>query len=189
MGIYFVRHGETDWNAVGRLQGKSDIPLNEKGETQARATSELLKAVHIDKIYCSPLLRAKKTADIVNEERNLEIYQDERLMERCFGEGEGIYRKELAFTDLWMMSDQPMFADGEDLVSFFHRVESFLDDILEEAQNSTILIVAHGGVGIPFQCYFDGYDCVEHYSDLIIANCEVCYREGEKFKQRAVELS
>lgn len=180
MGIYFVRHGETDWNAVGRLQGKSDIPLNKKGEAQAGQTKELLHGVKIDKIYCSPLSRAKKTADIINADRKLKIYYDERLMERGFGQGEGIFRKDLIVTDLWQMSHQSNFEEGEKLTAFFQRVEAFLDDVIEESQNSTILIVAHGGVGIPFQCYFDGYDCTQHYNALIIANCEICYREGKK---------
>lgn len=180
MGIYFVRHGQTDWNVAGKLQGKSDIPLNDVGETQAKETREKLKDVKIDKIYCSPLIRAQKTAEIINEGRNLEIHKDDRLMERCFGRSEGIHREDVDFSNLWIPSKDTIFDGGEDTISFFQRVESFLDEIIEDAQTSNILVVAHGGVAIPFQCYFDGYDCVDNLSTLIIANCEVWHKEGKK---------
>ena len=60
MGLYFVRHGQTDWNVRGKLQGKSDIALNETGRLQAVETREKLKQVAMDAIYCSPLMRAKR---------------------------------------------------------------------------------------------------------------------------------
>lgn len=175
MGLYFVRHGQTDWNVEGKLQGKSDIPLNDTGRAQAALTRDQLSDVKIDKIYCSPLMRAKETASIINELWNLPIHEEERLMERSFGKSEGIHRDQIAFSDLWIYDTASMFEGGEDTASFYARVTSFLDEIREEAKEHEILLVAHGGVSIPFQCYFEGYDTVEDLSNRIIANCQVVH--------------
>ena len=67
MKIYVTRHGQTDWNVQGKTQGRADIELNEVGIKQAKQTKEELKNIDIDLIICSPLKRAKKTAEIINE--------------------------------------------------------------------------------------------------------------------------
>ena len=104
MGLYFVRHGQTDWNVRGKLQGKSDIALNETGRLQAVETREKLKQVAMDAIYCSPLMRARETAEIINVLWELPIQCDDRLMERSFGDMEGALRKDVPFDDLWAFS-------------------------------------------------------------------------------------
>ena len=63
MKIYLVRHGETDWNQAGLLQGQTDIALNAQGLEQAHDAAERLKAVPFEIAFCSPLIRAKRTAD------------------------------------------------------------------------------------------------------------------------------
>ena len=114
MGLYFERHGQTDWNVRGKLQGKSDIALNETGRLQAVETREKLKQVAMDAIYCSPLMRARETAEIINVLWELPIQCDDRLMERSFGDMEGALRKDVPFDDLWAFSSASMFAGGED---------------------------------------------------------------------------
>ena len=79
MRLYFIRHGETDWNQVKRLQGKSDIPLNEFGEHLAIETGEALKDVRFDLVYTSPLKRARKTAELVAGERDIPILMSQEL--------------------------------------------------------------------------------------------------------------
>ena len=79
--IYFIRHGETAYNREGRVQGHLDIPLNEKGIFQAEKASDEFKDVEIDLIYCSPLKRARSTAEIINKFHNVEIVIDDRLIE------------------------------------------------------------------------------------------------------------
>ncbi|MCR0350133.1 histidine phosphatase family protein [Erysipelotrichaceae bacterium AF15-26LB] len=183
MGLYFVRHGQTAWNVRGKLQGKSDIALNETGRAQAVETREKLKHVHMDAIYCSPLLRAKETAQIINELWKLPIQCDERLMERSFGSMEGALRRDVPFDDLWAFSSASMFAGGEDTAHFYERVEGFLKEVLPYAEQQEILIVAHGGVSIPYQCFFEGYACVDNLSDLIIANCEVKHYASDRIQE------
>ena len=82
MSIYYVRHGQTDWNKLGYLQGQSDIALNEEGIKQAKQVRDAMKQVHIDKIICSPLQRTRHTASIINENYGLEIHEDKRIIER-----------------------------------------------------------------------------------------------------------
>ena len=83
--VYIMRHGKTDWNAKHKLQGRTDIPLNEEGIQMAEQAKEKYKDVNFDICYCSPLVRAKQTAEIVLEGRNIPIVYDDRLMEMCFG--------------------------------------------------------------------------------------------------------
>ena len=89
MKIFLLRHGQTDWNLEWRMQGQTDIPLNEKGILQAEEAAEKYKAIPFDLILTSPLVRAKKTAEIIAKPHNLEVKVDQRLKEMNFGEMEG----------------------------------------------------------------------------------------------------
>ncbi len=87
--LYIMRHGKTEWNAMHKLQGRMDIPLNEEGREMAEKAREEYKNLNIDICYCSPLVRAKETAEIVLRGRNIPILTDDRLVEMSFGEYEG----------------------------------------------------------------------------------------------------
>ena len=89
MKILVTRHGQTDWNVLEKLQGQTDIELNSVGRMQARETRDLIKNEKIDLIITSSSKRAKETAEIINENFNVDIIEDRRLMERKFGEFEG----------------------------------------------------------------------------------------------------
>ena len=84
-----MRHGKTDWNAQFKLQGSSDIPLNEEGIKMAEQAAIDCKDINFDVCYCSPLIRAHQTAMIVLKDRNIPIITDKRITEMCFGEFEG----------------------------------------------------------------------------------------------------
>ena len=85
MIIIFVRHGETDYNKIKRVQGTQQIPLNEQGKTQAQQVAESLQQYKITHIYCSGLVRARETAEIINSSLSLPIMTDDRLNERNWG--------------------------------------------------------------------------------------------------------
>ena len=118
--IYFVRHGSTDWNenknAQGqkdpKCQGRADLDLNEKGVEQARQTAEKLKGIKFDRVICSPLKRAKQTLDIIyTGETSVEL--DQRVIERDFGEFEGLTRAEFDFNGFWNSNSSQNFKTAE----------------------------------------------------------------------------
>ena len=86
MLLYCIRHGESSYNAEGRIQGQSDVPLSELGRRQSEAVAAALAEVPIEAVYASPLRRAMQTARPVAERLNLEIQTDPRLMEVHAGE-------------------------------------------------------------------------------------------------------
>lgn len=90
MTFYVLRHGQTDWNVQMRLQGSTDIPLNETGRTQAHAAAKILAGEGITRIIASPLSRALETARIVGAASGIEPVIDQRLIERNFGQFEGM---------------------------------------------------------------------------------------------------
>ena len=77
MIFYFVRHGETDWNRKHLFQGRTDIPLNENGRKVAELTREGLREVAFDIAFCSPLCRAKETAEIILQGRDIKLIEDD----------------------------------------------------------------------------------------------------------------
>jgi len=159
MKLIFLRHGQTDWNAKGLIQGRTDVPLNDAGRAQATA----LEFEHIDAIYCSPMQRARETAEIVNRTFHLPLQTDERLTERDYGAFEG--------TD--PRGDCPNWDEliaqhgGEPLSELHARVSSFLREIASKHKNQTILVVAHGGIGRMVQaCYRDEAQRLSHCEPL-----------------------
>lgn len=89
MKLYLVRHGETDWNKVKKIQGQVDIPLNQFGKHLAEETAEGLHDIPFDLCISSPLSRAYETARIILEGRDVPIITDARIGEMAFGEYEG----------------------------------------------------------------------------------------------------
>jgi len=97
MNICLIRHGETDWNVLGRLQGREDIPLNENGKLQAKHCGFALKGMNMNwkAIVTSSLIRAKQTAEIMSDILNVqEIYDDDNFIERDYGKASGLTEKE-----------------------------------------------------------------------------------------------
>src|SRR5690625_4440025 len=92
--ICLIRHGETDWNAQGRIQGRTDIPLNSLGIQQAKECRDFLIDSDWDVMITSPLQRAKQTAEIINEGLKLPLIEMKDFVERSFGDAEGMTLKE-----------------------------------------------------------------------------------------------
>ena len=173
MEILLTRHGQTEWNLLKKVQGKADIELNEKGIQQAEATRDSLKNEEIDLILCSPLKRAVQTAGIINQGRNIPMIIDGRASERDFGEFEGLPNTEFDFDAFWSYKQNLKYDKAENIKDFFGRVYDFLDSIKREYAGKRILIVAHGGISIPFKCYFEGIPDAETLLPLALGNCAV----------------
>lgn len=142
--IYFIRHGETAYNREGRVQGHLDIPLNEKGIKQAELARDESRDLKIDLIYSSPLLRARKTAEIINEKHNVKIVFDDRLKELHMGTVQGKTISDCSKDEIEYAFTNPEKNNGETLEHLCDRVELVMREI--EALNKDVLIVSHGGV-------------------------------------------
>ena len=112
MKLYIVRHGETDWNKARKIQGQSDIPLNAFGRHLARETAKGLADVHFDLCFTSPLSRAKETARIILEGRDVPIIEDPRIEEMSFG----VYEGKCCSSEGWELPEEfRRFFDGPEI--------------------------------------------------------------------------
>lgn len=137
--LYIVRHGQTDWNVAGMMQGRTDIPLNQSGKDQAGALANYLQAVPIEVTYASPLVRAYETAATINQHFDHVIIKDERLIERGFGTAEG-----KSFQDyIEPQTNELVVEDAEPMHEVRVRVFDFLKDIIA-GDAKHILCVSHG---------------------------------------------
>ncbi len=173
MEILLTRHGQTEWNVLGKVQGRADIELNKNGIQQAKETGKILEDEKIDLIICSPLKRAKQTAELINKNRHIPIIYDQDVIERDFGEFEGINKKDFNFEECWSYKQNKKYEKAENIKDFFSRVYKFLDKIKEEYSDKRILIVAHGGISIPVNCYFNGIPEDDNLLKLAIGNCAI----------------
>ena len=186
MNVYFMRHGQTDWNIIKKIQGRTDIALNQKGIEEAEATSEGMHdlGIKFDLIYTSPLLRAVKTAQIMNVYSDAPLVKDKRIEEFDFGMAEGVTFEEIKINPKyeearnWFFAPQNYKGDGksESYEEFFGRIDSFLDDlkVLEKKRDDikNLLIVCHGGVTRGILKEMLGLS-VSKFAELQIPNCSV----------------
>ena len=156
MKLYVVRHGETEWNILKKMQGSADIPLNEHGKEQAQQTKSNLENIRFDIIFCSPLIRAKQTAEIINIDRDLDIMFDDRLRERNYGEFEGMGKSSFDYNSFWSYNKNLKYTKAENVQDFFKRIYNFLDEIKMNYSNKNILVVCHAGVTKAIECYANG---------------------------------
>ena len=98
MKLYVTRHGETAWNKENKVCGRTDLPLTEKGREQAKETGKKLSGVHFDRVVCSPMLRARETAALICEGREVVIERHRELIEQDYGLCEGADRFETSFS-------------------------------------------------------------------------------------------
>jgi len=141
--LYLVRHGETDWNRARRIQGSTDIPLNDTGREQARAAGALLAQRHWDAVYASPLSRAFETASIIAREVGANTpVAVEALVERHYGEAEGLEDSEL---NRLFPGDTPV-PGRESRGAVVGRVLPALVELAEQHPEQSIIVVSHGGV-------------------------------------------
>ena len=151
--LYIMRHGKTDWNLRHKLQGKTDIHLNDMGIKMAREAKERYKDVNFDICYCSPLMRARETAALVLEGRNIPVIIDDRLTEMGFGIYEGVEnvfeKPECPVRTLFFEPEKYVAQGGaESLNDLIARTASFLEEIAYPgvSEGKDILIMGHGAM-------------------------------------------
>lgn len=182
MNIYLMRHGETFWNAKGLIQGSADIELTKYGVELAEKTRDgfVKDNVKFDKIFTSPLIRAVKTAEIINQCQNVEIIKDERIREMHFGDYEGKHLDTLADHDMnvrYCFTIPSKFVptgDGETFEQVYARMLDFFEQEVFplEGKCENILIVCHGALTRTVLTYFKGMELDEFWS-IRQPNCSV----------------
>lgn len=185
MNLYIMRHGETDWNRQGRLQGSEDIPLNEYGVALAQKTREGLEKeqIHFDRVFTSPYKRARKTAEIMIGGDDIPLIADPRIREMSFGKYEGIKVWELgvnpAYREFSKCFDDPehyISTDGvESYPELFARVDSFLTEVILPLEGAceNVLVVCHGAVVRAFISIIKHMPLSEYWSGIHQQNCSV----------------
>lgn len=178
--LYIMRHGRTDWNNRNKLQGQTDIPLNEEGREMARRAGEEYSDIPLDICFCSPLVRARETAELVLQNRNVPIVYDERLKEIKFGIYEGIENSfsipDCPVNRFFFHPEEYLEAveGGESTPELMARTGAFLKEcvepLLEKGKN--ILIVGHGAMNLSIVCQVKNLP-VEEFWKQSIENCKL----------------
>ncbi|MFI5333582.1 MAG: histidine phosphatase family protein [Chlamydiales bacterium] len=185
--LYIVRHGRTDWNAQGRLQGSMDRPLDEVGWQQAHAVGNELSRLQVAAIYSSPLLRAKQTADAINTFHKCNVHLETGLREAAYGDIEGMtitefrtrfkesieQKLKLPVQEQWK---HKLSHGAESCEEITARALPALKKIASKHQNETVIIVSHGYV---LSAIVSNLSLIsdEH---VRIPNCSVVIMEGDE---------
>lgn len=138
--FYFVHHGQTDWNLEGKIQGHTDIPLNEIGRAQVHELKKELEKIEFTHCYSSDLRRASETVHIIMKGLQVEIHLDQRLRERYFGEMEG------KFNSVYINAIPHDLKKVESDKVLSERIFQFLNEATLACPNGNILVVTHVGV-------------------------------------------
>ncbi len=191
MEIYIVRHGQTLWNQGKRLQGSTDIELNDNGRDLAVKTGIALKNTRIDVIYSSPLKRAYETASLIRGDRDIDIITDDRIRELSFGHFEGqnfselIKDENLTFRHFFKQPHLYNPADdGESLEHLIERAGSFMQEVIEPLEKTCerVMIVAHGALNKAIMSYIKKHSTEYFWSGGLQENCNVIivdYTDGK----------
>lgn len=178
--LYIMRHGLTDWNALQKLQGRTDIPLNADGRAAAERAAKACANTHFDVCFCSPLSRARETAEIVLRGRGVPILPDERLLEMSFGEYEGMIGyfqpSDLPISALFTRPEEYKESVGgaESFEQLFARTGDFLERAAKPllAQGKDVLIVGHGAMNASIICRVKGIP-IEKFWTAWTENCKL----------------
>lgn len=178
--IYLLRHGETEWNADGnRYCGRTDLPLTEEGIKQAETVQKKLAKSHFDGIYSSPLIRAKRTAEIVSGSN--EVVTDERIIEADFGQWEGKPKEEFikenpSLWQAWQEDPTNVKAGGtgDTAGEIVKRADDFFKSLIDShlKYDHKVMVVAHNGLNRLYLSYKLGMP-LKNYRKLFLNNASV----------------
>lgn len=182
MRLILVRHGQTEWNQLGRIQGRTDIPLNDTGIMQARAAGEWLSQRRIDAVYSSPMQRAFDTATEIARPHGLPVISLDDIIEIDFGLWEEKTADELKklYPEYWndwswhLDEDKSANMQAESAYTILNRVKRALNSIFEEnTAGSTAVVVSHtmpiklimaNAIGLP----------LKSLQSIKVGNCGIC---------------
>lgn len=163
--LYVVRHGTTDWNQAGRIQGHLDPPINATGRAQARLLSARLAKLGAAALYSSDLQRAYETAQIIGQATGLRVIRKPGLREINFGVWQGLSSQEIRERDPEVYAARRANpydvapAQAETWRQFFDRAVSAAEEVLAETEAQRLIIVSHSGVCTVLGLRALGLDC------------------------------
>lgn len=175
MKLYVVRHGQTNWNVENRFQGQIDTELTDVGKQQAQKLSEKLKNIDFDLILSSPLKRAIDTANIINQYKQSKILIEPKLIERSFGDFEGLKDISMYDCNINKLLDYNLnysLHNVEPIQSLFERVKLLLSSVEERFPNKTILLSTHGGIIQVLESILKNLPKETDLQSLSLNNCE-----------------
>lgn len=169
--IYFVRHGQSEWNLANKICGATDIPLTEKGHQQAVETGRkiLEQGIKADIILYSPLMRAKDTALHISEITGIPAAEEPALLEQNFGKYEGTPRHSEEF-EAAKKEFINRYDGGESMFQMAQRIYNLLDRLKQDER--TVILVAHNGICRVIKSYFEDMTNDE-YARFGVDNCTV----------------
>ena len=195
MRILLIRHGETEWNRIRRFQGRSDLPLNQKGRDQGHALALALKDESVTAIYSSPLIRAMETACLIKVfHPSVPLFEEEGLIEMDLGEFEGMEAERWAaqnrdFLKAWLETPASVrMPGGESLQEVQTRAIGTLERITKVyPSESTLLLCSHNFVNLTILCYALKVP-IDRFRELRqgTAALNVLYKQGQQLLVKVV---
>jgi len=169
--IYFIRHGQSQWNVENKICGSTDIPLTDQGREQARQTAQniLNQNITANRILYSPLSRAKETALIISDIIKIPAVEEPRLIEQNFGIYEGQARNSEEFK-IAKSNFVTTYSGGESMLRLAQRIYNLLDDLKSKDQDT--ILVAHNGIARVVHSYFNEMTN-EQYAAFGVKNCSI----------------
>lgn len=175
MNIYVIRHGQTNWNVEKKFQGRTNTFLTEVGKQQAQNLAEVFKNIDIDYILCSPLQRAIDTANIINQYKNLDIIIEPKLIERDFGDFEGLNDISNFNCNINKLLDFHLNYSShhvEPIQSLFDRISLLLSQLKNNFADKNIILSTHDGVVQVIESILNDLPKETNLQLLSLNNCE-----------------
>lgn len=172
--VYFVRHGQSEWNVQDKICGKTDVPLTETGHQQAIETGKkfLEQGITADEILYSPLQRAADTARHIAEITGIPLREEPRLVEQCFGKWEATSPRNREDFKKAKTQFIDSFETGESMLRLAQRIYNLLDELKAQSEEKTYILVAHNGIARVVQSYFRDMTN-EEYAAYGVPNCQI----------------
>ncbi|MFV0364533.1 MAG: histidine phosphatase family protein [Suipraeoptans sp.] len=183
MEIYLVRHGETNWNKLRKIQGRSDIPLNDFGKYLAEKTREGLNSIDFNICFTSPLIRAYETAEIILKGKDTDIVKEGRIEEMAFGELEGVsviaskdHKPPKGFSNFFNNTQRFVPANGgETFDAVRKRTSNFITELCNDKkyEDGNILVTTHGAALASIVNGIKNEPISKFWGDGVSKNCGV----------------
>lgn len=194
MKIYILRHGETELNTKGVMQGILDVPLNQNGKDLAAVTGQAMKGIHFDGCITSPLSRASETAEILLRESgnsDTPVTVDKRLMELNCGDMEGVALSTMGDAGSLFFRDPFRFGgfpNGETLRELCDRTQDFLQELIARDDGKTYLVSSHGCAMRAMVNFLNPHP-EDYWFGHVPYNCSMTIIDAENGTPRILELN